>query len=92
MALTVQAPAAGASTTITPPAKDVGVIPFPGDVYTLNYQGALVPVDPELPFGTVTPAPWLAVHRFPARRCQGLSRALAGVPVSALSSWETVVR
>jgi hypothetical protein len=51
MALAVQAPVARASTTVTTPTKDVGIIPFPGDVYTLNYQGALVPIDP-----TSTPA------------------------------------
>ena len=51
VALAVQAPVAHASTILTPPTKDVGIIPFPGDVYTLNYQGALVPVDP-----TSTPA------------------------------------
>jgi hypothetical protein len=51
VAMAVQAPAAGASTTITTPTRDVGIIAFPDDVYTLNYQGALVPIDP-----TSTPA------------------------------------
>lgn len=51
LALAVRAPVAGASTTVTAPARDVGIIPFPDDVYTLNYQGALVPIDP-----TSTPA------------------------------------
>jgi hypothetical protein len=45
-ALALFAPAAGASTTITTPVKDTGVINFPGDVYTLNYEGALIPADP----------------------------------------------
>ncbi|HSZ49103.1 MAG TPA: hypothetical protein VK823_27455, partial [Streptosporangiaceae bacterium] len=45
-ALALFAPAAGASTTITTPVKDTGIIDFPGDVYTLNYEGALIPADP----------------------------------------------
>jgi hypothetical protein len=42
LALAVRVPAAGAST----PTPDVGVLAFPGDVYTLNYQGALILADP----------------------------------------------
>jgi hypothetical protein len=44
--LALYAPAADASTTITAPTKDTGIITFPGDVYTLNDQGALIPADP----------------------------------------------
>jgi len=44
MALTVRAPAAGASTTVTTPALDVGIIPFTGDVYALDQYGNLIPV------------------------------------------------
>jgi hypothetical protein len=51
MALAVQAPVAGASTTFTTPTPDVGILPFPSDVYTRIYQGAPVPIDP-----TSTPA------------------------------------
>jgi hypothetical protein len=48
MALAVQAPAAAASTTLTTPTPDGGILPFPGDVYTLDSQGILIPVDPSL--------------------------------------------
>lgn len=44
MTLALQAPAAGASTTVTPPAKDIGIIPFTGDVYTIDSEGNLIPV------------------------------------------------
>jgi len=44
MALAVRAPSAGASTTFTTPAPDVGIIPFTGDVYALDQYGNLVPV------------------------------------------------
>ena len=40
------AQAAGASSASRDRTAAVGLIPFPGDVYQLNYQGALVPVDP----------------------------------------------
>jgi hypothetical protein len=46
MALTVQAPVAGASTTFTPPTGPGGVLPFAGDVYTLGSNGLLIGVDP----------------------------------------------
>lgn len=49
--LALQAPVAGASISFTTPTLNIGIIPFPGDVYVLNYQGALIPVDP-----TSTPA------------------------------------
>jgi hypothetical protein len=48
MALAVQAPTAAASTTLTTPTPDGRILPFPGDVYTLDSQGILVPVDPSL--------------------------------------------
>jgi len=44
LALAVRAPAAGASTTFTAPALDVGIIPFTGDVYALDQYGNLIPV------------------------------------------------
>ena len=47
MAMAVRAPAAGASTSVTPPVKDVGIIPFPGDVYTASSNGTLIPVLPD---------------------------------------------
>jgi hypothetical protein len=50
-ALLVQAPLAGAAITFTPPTPNIGILPFPGDVYVLNSMGALVSVDP-----TSTPA------------------------------------
>jgi hypothetical protein len=51
LALALQAPAAGASTTVTPPTKDLGIIPFTGDVYTIDSEGNLIPVSI-----TLTPA------------------------------------
>ncbi|MGO9958240.1 MAG: hypothetical protein ACLP50_20120 [Solirubrobacteraceae bacterium] len=45
-ALLMQAPVAGAHIGFTIPTPNVGIIPFPGDVYVLNDQGALIPVDP----------------------------------------------
>ena len=50
-ALLVQAPLAGAAITFTPPTPNIGILPFPGDVYVLNSMGALIPADP-----TSTPA------------------------------------
>jgi hypothetical protein len=47
IALTVQAPAANASTTLTAPTPDVGIVPFAGDVYTTSANGTLIPVLPE---------------------------------------------
>jgi len=44
-ALVVQAPVAGAATTFTAPTANVGIIPFPGDVYTVGQEGNLIPVD-----------------------------------------------
>jgi hypothetical protein len=44
MALAAQAPAARASATLTTPAPDVGIIPFTGDVYTVDSSGNLIPV------------------------------------------------
>jgi len=44
LALAVQAPAAHASTTFTTPTPDVGIIPFTGDVYTVDQDGNLIPV------------------------------------------------
>lgn len=51
--LVVLVPVAGASTS-TATATSVGIIPFPGDVYVLNFEGALIPVDPS---STPTSAP-----------------------------------
>lgn len=48
------APIAGASVAHSKRTPAVGLIPFPGDVYTLNYQGALIPVDPS---STLSSAP-----------------------------------
>jgi hypothetical protein len=47
MALAVQAPTAGALTTLTTPAPDVGIVPFAGDVYTASLNGTLTPVLPD---------------------------------------------
>lgn len=44
--LVVLAPVAGASTSTATATSVVGIIPFPGDVYVLNSEGALIPVDP----------------------------------------------
>lgn len=49
--LLVQAPVAGAASPVSNVTPQIGWIPFSGDVVVLNYQGALVPVDP-----TSTPA------------------------------------
>ncbi len=49
IALLMQAPVAGAAVSFTPPTPNIGIIPFAGDVLTLNYQGALVPIDPTNP-------------------------------------------
>jgi hypothetical protein len=46
LALAMQASAAGASTTFTPPTPDVGIVPFAGDVYTTSSNGTLIPVFP----------------------------------------------
>ena len=46
IALAVQAPVAGASTTFTTPTQDVGIVPFAGDVYTTSSNGTLIPVLP----------------------------------------------
>jgi hypothetical protein len=46
MALVVQAPAAGAAISVSTPTLSGGIIPFPGDVYTLGQQGIVIPVDP----------------------------------------------
>ena len=54
LVLAVQAPVAGASTTFTTPTKDVGLIPFAGDVYTTSSNGTLIPV---LPASTPASAP-----------------------------------
>jgi len=43
-AFVVQAPVAGASNTFTTPTPNVGIIPFTGDVYTLDPEGNLIPV------------------------------------------------
>ena len=47
LALAIQAPGAAASTTHTAPTLG-GVLPFPGDVYTLGSNGILIPVDPSI--------------------------------------------
>jgi hypothetical protein len=44
VALALQAPAAGASTTVTPPTKDLGIIPFTSDIYTISSEGNLIPI------------------------------------------------
>ena len=44
MALAVQAPVAGASTSVTTPTPDAGLEPFTADVYTLDQAGNLIPV------------------------------------------------
>lgn len=46
-----QAPVAGAASPISNVTPQIGLIPFPIDVYSLNSMGALIPVDP-----TSTPA------------------------------------
>jgi hypothetical protein len=51
MTLVVLAPAAVAALPVSSLTPQIGIIPFPGDVSVLNYQGALIPVDP-----TSTPA------------------------------------
>jgi hypothetical protein len=48
MALAALAPAAGASTNRTTPTPDVGILPFPGDVFTIGSNGSLIPVDPSM--------------------------------------------
>jgi len=47
LALAVQAPAAGALTTLTTPTPDVGTVPLAGDVYTASANGTLIPVLPD---------------------------------------------
>jgi hypothetical protein len=47
MALAVQAPTAGALTTLTTPTPDAGIVPFAGDVYTASANGTLIPVLPD---------------------------------------------
>jgi hypothetical protein len=42
----VPVPAASATTTFTPPTANIGIIPFPGDVFTPTANGTLIPVDP----------------------------------------------
>ena len=42
--LAVQAPAASAATTFTQPTVNVGIIPLPGDVYTISANGTLIPI------------------------------------------------
>jgi hypothetical protein len=54
MALVGHAPAAGASTTLARPTPDVGILPFPGDVYIAGQDSTLIPVDPS---STPTSAP-----------------------------------
>jgi hypothetical protein len=46
LALLVQAPVAGAHTTLTTstPTANTGIIPFTGDVYSLGSEGNLIPV------------------------------------------------
>jgi hypothetical protein len=46
MSLAALAPDAGASTNAVTPTPDAGIIPFPGDVYTIGSNGSLIPVDP----------------------------------------------
>jgi hypothetical protein len=48
VALFLQAPIAGASTTSTQPALDAGILPFHGDVYTIGSNGSLIAVDPSM--------------------------------------------
>jgi hypothetical protein len=38
IALVAQAPVAGAATTFTTPTPNVGIIPFTGDVYTIDQR------------------------------------------------------
>ena len=45
-AFLVQAPLAGAALPVSNLTPQIGLIPFPIDVYVLNYQGALVAVEP----------------------------------------------
>ena len=45
-ALVVQAPIAGASNFGSQPTSAAGILPFPGDVYTLGSNGSLIAVDP----------------------------------------------
>ena len=52
--LAVQAPAASAATTFTQPTVNVGIIPLPGDVYTISANGTLIPI---LPLSTPLSAP-----------------------------------
>lgn len=54
LALAVQAPAVGASTTLAAPTPDTGIVPFAGDVYTASANGTLTPV---LPGSTSDSAP-----------------------------------
>jgi hypothetical protein len=53
MALVVQAPVAGAS-PLSRPTPDVGIIPFSGDIYTVDQEGSLIPVNIS---STALPAP-----------------------------------
>jgi hypothetical protein len=52
--LVLQAPVASAATTVSQPTANVGIIPLPGDVYTISANGTLIPI---LPLSTSLSAP-----------------------------------
>jgi hypothetical protein len=45
IALVAQPPVAGAAIMFTTPTPNVGIIPFTGDVYTIDPDGNLIPVE-----------------------------------------------